>query len=459
MPRCFLRVTVLLCLICIVAACGGDQAAPATSIPVAASTVASRPAGGTYVVQRGRVVRALEFTGRVSPVEEVPLYFKTAGFVKQVFVRPGDRVKAGDLLAELEAEIEVESAQNQIALAELDLAVAQATLSQAEQANAYAVVQAEMTVELAQEQLALTRALKATYTTAAVVARVGLEQAEDQVSRAEVEYQEALNRFWEPPEHAEAYALALQQARWNLESAQAEYDRAISDEVGYQHQLEIAKVAVRQAEAELEQLEKGVDPVLRIQVDQAQRTLEWLKGAMQVVAPVDGEIISLSLHPGRPVEPFRTVVVVADTSSLEVSADLTGDQLEFLAEGQEATVFLGDDLDRGWAGIIRRLPYPYGTGGSVEGAVSIDNSTRIGLEEVLDELKLGDLVRVTIVLEETDDALWLPPDAIRTFQSSEFVIVQDDGQQRRVDVELGIQAQDQVEILRGLEEGQLVIVP
>ena len=77
----------------------------------------------------------------------------------------------------------------------------------------------------------------------------------------------------------------------------------------------------------------------------------------------------------------------------------------------------------------------------------------------MDELKLGDLVRVTIVLEETDDALWLPPDAIRTFQSSEFVIVQDDGQQRRVDVELGIQTQDQVEILRGLQEGQLVIVP
>jgi len=136
------------------------------------------------------VTKKLEFTGRISPVGEVPLYFESTGYVKRVLVQPGDRVKAGDLLAELEIDI----LQNQIATADLDLAMAQARLAQAEEANAHAIVQAELSLEMAREQLARTKALQATYTAAIILARVGLEQAKDQAERAEMEYyQGALN--------------------------------------------------------------------------------------------------------------------------------------------------------------------------------------------------------------------------------------------------------------------------
>jgi hypothetical protein len=39
------------------------------------------------------------------------------------------------------------------------------------------------------------------------------------------------------------------------------------------------------------------------------------------------------------------------------------------------------------------------------------------------------------------------------------VVVQDGQGQRRVDVVLGIQAEDKVEIVSGLEEGQIAIAP
>ena len=170
MPRCFLCVTVLLCLICLVAACGRHDVVPPSFTPIAASATASGPAGTTYVVQRGSVARTLEFDGRVAPVEEVPLYFKTGGYVKQVLVRPGDQVRAGDVLAELETELGTGGLQNQAASAELNLAIAQARLAQAEEANAHAIAQAEMALALAQEQLALTEALRATYTAGTVAA-------------------------------------------------------------------------------------------------------------------------------------------------------------------------------------------------------------------------------------------------------------------------------------------------
>jgi RND family efflux transporter MFP subunit len=257
----------------------------------------------------------------------------------------------------------------------------------------------------------------------------------------------------------DAYALLLQQAQWDLEAAQAQNDQAIANELAYQRELRIAQIAVEQAQAELAQLRRGTDPALSIDVQRAQQVLDRLRESSQIVAPVDGSVISLSLYPGRPVEPFRTVVVVADLSAIEVSADLSSDQLEDLTEGQWATVVLSARPDRSWTGSVRRLPYPYGTGGSIENTANVDNSTRISLEGDLSELRVGDLAKVTVVLEERDDVLWVPPDAIRAFQDREFVIVQDGARQRRVDVELGVVGRDQVEILQGLEEGQVVVAP
>lgn len=446
---------ILICLVFLVASCGRTEITPTASTSISSPEVLN----ANYVVQRGTITKALEFTGRVSPVEEVPLYFKAGGYVKEVFVQPGDQVKAGDLLAELETELAAESLQNQIALAELNLALAQAQLTQAKEANAYATAQAEMSLALAKEELARARALRATYAAGTTRARVGLQRAEDRVARAQVEYQEALNRPWEPQDVLDAYALALQQAQWDLEIAQAEHDQAIADEQAYPRELRIAEIAVKQAEAELEQLKQGLDPALNIGVQQAQQVLDRLREGSQIVAPVDGEIISLSLYPGRPIEPFKTVAVIADPSAIEVSADLSGDQLQYITQGQRATVALSVNPDHSWTGIVHRLPYPYGTGGSLENPAGLDNSTRINLEGDISKLKLGDLVHVSIILEEVKNALWLPPEAIRFYQDHYFVIVQDDGRQRRVDVELGIEGQDQVEILKGVEEGQVVVAP
>ena len=69
----------------------------------------------------------------------------------------------------------------------------------------------------------------------------------------------------------------------------------------------------------------------------------------------------------------------------------------------------------------------------------------------------GDIIRITIVLEQKPDVLWLPPAAIRTFEGRKFVVVQENAGQRRVDVKLGIESEDRVEIASGLTEGQIVV--
>lgn len=502
------RLLVGICVLVFVVGCQGTEPPSTATVPAASPILAD----STFMVQRGKVVRLQQFAGRVSPVEGVTLYFKSSGYVRQVYVEPGDRIKQGDLLAELEmddllnqiaqAEVALNSAQLRLSDAEdalareivasrLNLEVAKTRSMLAEDTNAYQIEQNETLLILAREQLARTLALQATYDATIASAGVQVAQAQDMVQRAEIAYKEALDRPWEPQEVRDAAAREVQQAEWVLEAAQAQYDQAVADEAVYQHDIKIQEIAVKQAEAELAQLQKGVDPLLALEIKRAQQELDWLEEDLEkgvdsvlindvdqaelalerlqqsvsdgrILATIDGEIVSLSLYAGRLIEAFRGGIVVADPSTLEVSADLTDKQVQALYEGQKATVTLDTHPGRTWSSTIRCLPYPYGTCGSADGSTGSSSSVRISLEDDgqgYDDLTIGTLARVTIVLQEKDDVLWLPPQAIRSFQDRQFVMVQEGEQQRRVDIKIGVRGDDRIEIVEGLEEGQVIVAP
>ena len=150
--------------------------------------------------------------------------------MKRTLVERGDRVQAGDLLAELEiddllkqmaqgkvtlnsAQLRLNEAQKslerQSAQAELDLAAARARFDRAKDANADETTQAELALATVQEQLARLLARKVDYTAEVLTARIGLTRAEEAVADASYEYQKALDRIWEPEEVRDAYARAL----------------------------------------------------------------------------------------------------------------------------------------------------------------------------------------------------------------------------------------------------------
>src|SRR2546426_4736749 len=55
-------------------------------------------------VERGDIARSVVATGKVQPLAKVEVKSKASGIVKQIFVDYGDRVKAGQVLVELDKE-------------------------------------------------------------------------------------------------------------------------------------------------------------------------------------------------------------------------------------------------------------------------------------------------------------------------------------------------------------------
>jgi multidrug efflux pump subunit AcrA (membrane-fusion protein) len=225
--------------------------------------------------------------------------------------------------------------------------------------------------------------------------------------------------------------------------------------------LAVQQKQVELTELALERLASGVDPLLQNDVARARLALEKLNTEIdnaRIVAPIDGRLLTVSLTVGRPVEPFVPVVVVADVSELEVSSDLTSSQLQELSEGMPVVLKMVGRPGQILTGTVRRLPYPYGTGGGAS-VQDLDKSTRVTVEQSAEEIgySLGDLMQVEVELDRKENVLWLPPQAIRVFDGRRFVVIQDGDVQRRVDVRAGIQTPDRVEIVEGLEANQVVV--
>ena len=250
-------------------------------------------------------------------------------------------------------------------------------------------------------------------------------------------------------------------AKLNLDMANLRLINMITTESAGSLNLELQRKQVELAEITVNRLEESVDPLLINDVARAQLSVEKLLKAVedaQLIAPFSGELLSVSLTVGRAAEAFKPVAVIADNSELEIKADLVSDQLNELQEGLVVNVVLPSRPGAALTGAVRKLPYPYGTGGGTT-VDDLDKSTRISIDQSQEEAgyKMGDLVRVQAELERKDDVLWLPPQALRIFDGRRFAVVQDGDVQRRVDVTVGIQTADRVEIEEGLEEGQTVV--
>ncbi|MAU01588.1 MAG: hypothetical protein CL608_30995 [Anaerolineaceae bacterium] len=444
-------ICVYLCPILLLIACGqGEPAELApTPTPLPTPIVPEKP---TYVVEQGTVVNSLEFTGRVSPVQEQELFFKSDGFVDQVFVQRGDQVQEGDVLAQLE----ITDLENQLAQANVALETAEIKLAQAEQERQDALAEAAINRDKIALQLQQGRVNADSATL--VSAQIELENAQQRLADAEYELQKSLDREWEPETLRQQYEQRVESAQEALAVAQARYNDALAGGSSNVVDRQILEQDLALADLRLEQLERGIDPLLELDVERARLDVQKIENQIadaQLIAPFAGEVLSLGVRAGSRAEAFQTAVVLAQPQNLEITAELGSEQLSEMSIEQPATITMRNRPEEPFSGTVRQLPYAFSGGAS--GGDNDDTRVRIQFDNPPANLSLGELATVEIVLEEKENVLWLPPAAIRTFQGRTFVVIEEATGQRRADVRLGIESEARVEILEGVEVGEVIV--
>lgn len=281
---------------------------------------------------------------------------------------------------------------------------------------------------------------------------------------AELDLGEKLNQFKQAQIALDQAKLALQRgqakqkfavqlAQLDLEEAQTKQKQATAPE-----DRQLADIAVRRAQINLEQARQITDEDLEKQVATAQLAYEGIKAqvdAGRLYAPYDGQVAGVAVQPGAAVEAYKPVLSVMDPRQREIRVDsVVSTDLQRLSAKQPVTLRFSRYPDQPVKGVVQRLP----GGATGAGGAPADPSLHISYDPGKLDLDIGDLAQVIVTLQRKEKVLWLPPQAIRTFQGRRFVVIEGEGgRQRRVDVKLGIESADKVEIVEGLKEGQKVI--
>ncbi|MEN6478171.1 MAG: efflux RND transporter periplasmic adaptor subunit, partial [Anaerolineales bacterium] len=461
-----LVLTVVMLSSCTTGGTGTTSSQP-TPTPIPPPAVIEKP---TYTVKRGEVVKSISFTGRVSPVVEETLYFRTSGYVKRVYVERNDEVEAGTVLAELENDDLVK----QLAQAQIELETSQLDLAKAQANQKYTVDEANISLNIMKLQLAKLQQSLTSAETAVKLAESALQDAQDGPDAIELEIAQrqlgqAKNDLWAAQMRRDSACgqkgvdcdsaqadvqraedavrikeLELQQLQEGpkgtaLLALQADYESAIESRDALKLDIQIKQQDIALKEMEVAKIAAEVDPQLTMAVERNQLAVERLQAQVadtQVISPIAGKVTSVSAYEGRQVEAYKEVFVVSDESEFEITAEPLSTQLQQLQEGMEATVVLSAYPGKEIPAKIIQLPYPYGGGGG-KTLEEADKMTHLSFEPGDLALNAGDLVKVNVVIERKDNALWLPPAAIRTFSGRTFVVVQSGDTQQRVDVTMG----------------------
>ncbi|MCU0316545.1 MAG: efflux RND transporter periplasmic adaptor subunit [Fimbriimonadaceae bacterium] len=409
------------------------------------------------------IAETLELTGSLVAGDDVTVAAKGAGRLTSVFVREGDSVRAGQVVAQQEtADLQARAAQARAGIdaarAQLQQALADANISP-ERSDA-GVRAAESRLRQAREQLA--KAEAGARSEERRQAQINVDRAKSDLTVAERNLKRARNLFAEG---------AISQAE--VELAENRYDNAMA---GYQAALEglaltkdavrpediaTARESVRQAEQDVRQAQanKRLDVVLpqrvqaaRANVTSAQEALRQVQIAIAdqtIRSPFSGKVSGRPLQTGTFAGPGTPILRLIGSEGIYYEAQVPEASVAKIQPGMEVSVkveALGNLTLTGRVRAINPLATDVGRLFSV----------RVELTEQLGNLKAGMFARGTLQLGMRPQAVTVPTEAIVRSGSDTFLYILEGTKAKRVPVTLGAVQNGRTEVT-GIAAGATLV--
>jgi HlyD family secretion protein len=397
-------------------------------------------------VQTGSMAQVLAYPGSLEAKDSIDIVPGAAGRIAALYVKVGDKVKAGDPIA----RIEDDTYQIQVKQAEAALISAKASLAKMELGSRPEEIAAAQTaVEMARAQLndattisddertrasaglataqAALKAAQSDYDKIAWAGDVGTTPQGQALQNATVAYQSALANYNLSVHPSDSAVAPLKNSL-----AQAELALALKQQPYRQVEFEAARAVITQAEASLEQANIQLDEVV-------------------IKAPFDGVIASLTISQGSRVSQ-QTVVAQLLSQAMEVSLNVPESAISQVKEGQSAALKLTAYPDKDFPGKVTSIA-PTAAKDTRTFEVKVTPTDGDGL------LRSGMYANVSILVKEKKNTLLVPQAAV-TMQKNQpivYVVKSDNTVEQRA-VTTGLKDQTQIEILSGLQAGDSVVI-
>jgi len=384
----------------------------------------SANAGSATVSTEGNVVllevtEMIEASGSLDAQPFAALNWKTSGVVEKINVKPGDQVKAGDVLLVLQPA----STSASIVSAQADLVNAQQELEDLLNSK----------TNLAQAVVDLKEATEVYEKADQYLVYL---QNDQKIPQTETRRVLINTRFGYQYEYRTKYSKGPAPQDWIVEA---------------ENDLLLKKSQLEDAHTEYDRLTAGPDSqaviAAQAKVDAAQATVN----SLSIIAPFDGEVLSVEQRAGDLVAADELSVNLADMAHLYVETQVD--------ESDIATVKLGNQVEAtldAMPGVVLtgQVTAINPVGELVSGLVKY--TVRIDLEKVDDDvfLPLGATANVVIQIKDASATLAVPITAIQNDSNGEYVwVIQNDGSTSRVDIVGGSIVGELVAVTGDLKEG------
>ena len=350
-------------------------------------------------VARQDIASIISTNGKIEPVQNFEAHAPAAATVKRVLINEGDRVKAGQLLVQLDDA----DARAQAAKALALLRAAEADLQAIQSGGTHE----EVLINHAQ----LTKA-----------------QTERDEARRNLE---ALQRL---QQSGGASPAEVQGAQQRVSKAEADVQLLESKLNGRFSTPEVTKV---RASAE--------------QARAAYAAAQDLLKNTNIHADVAGTVYQLPVKPGAYVNSGQLLVQVADLAKIEVRAFVDEPEIGRLAKGQRVEVKWDAIPGRTWEGTVSRVPTVVtmvGTRTVGEITCEVPNADRKLLPNVN--------VNVNIITAYSSNTLTVARESVHNTGGKRYIYRIIDDKLQSQEVQTGITSLTRVEIVRGVEPGEQI---
>lgn len=300
----------------------------------------------------------IQVSGRIEGDDAV-VASKTSGRIREISVREGDEVKAGQVIAVLDdeqlrakeeqAKGAVMQAEARVRWAEQQISVLEAELEQSRLGTDQAKLDAEGKVRQAEAQVAASEA------------QLAQAESEYKKARADEERYTSLAASGDIPEqkgsHARSAAEALE-AAVRASRKQVDVSRAALTSA----RATLANPAIRSTEgARIRQQIAQAQSDIAAAAAERQRAQAQLSEAqanrqdLQILAPIDGTVATRSAEPGEVVSPGSPVVTLVNLSTVYLRGFVPEGEIGRVRTGQRAQVFLDSAPGQAIDAVVSRI--------------------------------------------------------------------------------------------------------
>lgn len=407
----------------------------------------------TVRITKMDLTKSISATGTLASAQSKTISAKANDIVvKKVLVEVGDSVKKGDSLItfdESDLQDALEDAKENLAntkeSADREVSSAQAQLSDAKENDT--AEKSKQAKEIAAAKKTLTEAKK----TVSQLEKQ-LKKTKNQQDRTSIEQQ-------------------LTQAKEKKEQAGTAYQTAVSNQssTNRQNQSSItnAENAVENAKSNRT---KNIKEAQK-QIDEAQKNLDQCA----VTATMDGLVTAVNVTEGDSYS-GGSLLQIEDTSAFTVTTTVDEYDISNVEQGQKVVILTeasGEDELEGEITFVApstssssdSSSSETGTPSGNSGNSSSDSSgyeVKIKVNSTDDRLKLGMTAKCSIILEEAENVLAVPYDAVTKSREGNTITLLEDGSstEKEISVNLGMESDYYVEVQGDdLQEGMQVVIP